>query len=134
MIISKRKKTFIDRDCKLVLFTYEQGTKYGIATININDGKLHKVYKTDEKTKFELIEKSKKLKCTNIINASNGEHTSFTIIFNENDNIADFPLTQSKQGGGKIRSKNNRNRNRTTKYKKNKSIRNKKYYRISRRK
>lgn len=107
--------------------------------MNINDNTLHKVYKTDEKTKIKY-KKGTQVKFENIINVSNNsDYTSFTIIFNTDKDITNlkkyFPDTPpTSVNGGRIRSRNNRKQNKTTKYKRNRSIRNKKYYRISRRK
>jgi hypothetical protein len=137
--IKKEQHFFSKNDYHLVLFKYDVN-KYGIATMNISDHKLRKIYIIDVKTTINY-KKGTQVKFENIINVSNNnDYTSFTIIFNTDNDINDFKLyfpdTQptSTNGGRKIRSRNNRNRNRTTKQKRNKSIRNKKYYRISRRK
>jgi hypothetical protein len=133
--IKKKRNYFSSHDYNLVIFKYEQN-KYGIATININDDTLHKVYKTDKATKIIHEKGSMEVECTNIINVSNNSRSSFTIIFKNNNDITNFKLyfPTGANGGRKIRSRNNRNQNKITKQKRNKSIKNKKYYRISRRK
>jgi hypothetical protein len=133
--INKKRNYFSSHDYHLVIFTYNIN-KYGIATINIDDDKLHKVYKIEDTTKIRYIESTMEIEFKDIINVSNNESTSFTIIFkNHHDSTTCKTILISTQPiirkGGRIRSKNNRKRNRITKYKKNRS---KKYYRASKRK
>jgi len=129
----KKKHWFRENEYHLALFKYDN--KFGIATMNISDHKLRKINIIYNKTKDNFITTEKKVEFKNIKYINTDDVTSFNIIFHSQvdmeDVITKLPV---KEGGRKIRSKNNRNRNRTTKYKKNKSIRNKNYRRISRRK
>jgi hypothetical protein len=107
----------------LVLFRYDTD-KFGIATMNTSDHNLRKIYKIDAKTKIIHTTNTNKVEFENIINVSNNNsRTSFKIIFGSDEDAdkAHRTLSQnstSKQGGRKIHSRNNRNQNRTTKYKK----------------
>jgi hypothetical protein len=102
----------------LVLFTYEVDGKinYGLATIN--NSTVHKVYYIiDKTTKITFSTKDKKTDFENIqtketlLYGKSG--SSFSIIFDNIIDMYDFqnklpPKENPKQGGRKIRSRNNR--------------------------